>query len=138
MAGCSPNQVVDDAAPDDARWEIAGRFLDALARRDFRGLESCLAANARCQVLESAGVRSIVGASDTANAFRAWFGAADAFEIHDAAIGQLGSYVYLRWRIAQRAAGSADAVQVIEQHAFATAADRITAMDVLSRGFDRR
>lgn len=132
MDACSLTPLADETLADDARWEVAGRFVDALLRRDFHGLEACLAANARCQVLESTGPWSRVGATETVDAFRTWFGAADVFEVHDAAIGQLGNRVYLRWRIVLRSSGLTTSAQVIEQHVFASTDDHITAMDVLT------
>jgi limonene-1,2-epoxide hydrolase len=122
--------------PDDACWELAGRFLDTLLRRDFDALQSCLSATVRCQVLEPSGAWSVTGAVDTAAAIRAWFGAAELFEVHDAAIGQVGSRVYLRWRIAQGAA-RASATEIVEQHAFVTIENRIAAMDLLSSGLEQ-
>ena len=119
----------------DPRWEIAGQFLDALARRDFPELESCLDTNVRFRALVPRGAIEANGAAQVVALFRRWFGEDDTFDVIDAAIGQMGPRVYLRWQVRTGAASDRSSFRLVEQHAFATARDRIEALDLLCSGF---
>jgi ketosteroid isomerase-like protein len=111
-------------------WTIAGGFLDALTRRDFEALQACLTEDVRFRALVPRGPFELSGASTTADRFRTWFGDKDVFELLDAAIGQIGPRVYMRWRF-HTSAG------VVEQHAFATGTERIDSLDLMCSGFQR-
>ena len=112
----------------DVAWVVAGQFLDALTRRDFDALEACLDDGVRFRALVPRGPFELEGASGVTERFRFWFGDKTAFELLDAAIGQVGSRVYLRWRFATE-------IGVVEQHAFATGRDRIESLDLMCSGF---
>jgi hypothetical protein len=120
---------------NDGSWEVVGQFLDALTRRDFGALETCLECDVRfralvpCMPCEEGDF-----AAAMAN-FRSWFCVDEPVEFVDAAIGQVGTRMYLRWRAVRGVASDPDAFQVVEQHAFATVADRISVLEVLSSGF---
>jgi hypothetical protein len=128
-----------DARPeelaDSVRWPIAGLFLDALTRRDFPALAGCLDPEVRFRALVPPGLLSATGPAETVAYFQRWFGGEDDFEVADASIGQVGSRLYLRWRVRMRAATEPNARRVVEQQVFATARDRITALDLLCSGF---
>jgi hypothetical protein len=117
------------------RWEIAGQFLGALARRDFPELESCLDPQVRFRALVPRGVIEANGAAQAVALFRRWFGEDDTFDVIDAAIGQLGPRIYLRWQVRTGAAGDCSSFRLVEQHVFADARERIEALDLLSSGF---
>lgn len=127
--------AADRTAGADPRWEIAGQFLDALARRDFAELESCLDNNVRFRALVPRGALEANGATQAVALFRRWFGEDDAFDVLDAAIGQVGPRIYLRWQVRTGAGGDPSSFRVIEQHAFATARERIDVLDLLCSGF---
>jgi hypothetical protein len=114
---------------------IAGRFLDALARRDFHELESCLDTNVRFRALVPRGALEANGAAQAIALFRRWFGEDDTFHVIDAAVGQAGPRIYLRWQVRTGASGDPSSFRLVEQHAFATARERIEALDLLCSGF---
>ncbi|MDT4919481.1 MAG: hypothetical protein QOI15_383, partial [Pseudonocardiales bacterium] len=122
-------------ARDDARWSVAGVFLEALARRDFDTMHTCLDPAIRFRALIAAGVLDLHGPNETVGQLRVWFGEHGLVEVVDASIGQLGPRVYLRWRIRRGRLGDPDSFQVVEQHAFATVGGRIESLDLLCSGF---
>ncbi len=127
--------AVDHTAGAGPRWELAGQFLGALARRDFAGLESCLDPDIRFRALVPRGALEENGAPHAVALFRRWFGADDAFEVLDAAIGQAGPRIYLRWQVRTGVADDPSSFRLVEQHAFATARERIEVLDLLCSGF---
>jgi hypothetical protein len=116
-------------------WTVAGQLLDAFTRRDFAAMSECLDSDVRFRALIPPGLVDVTGADATVANFARWFGSHDEFDVIDAAIGQVGTRLYLRWRVQTQAAGDPDSLRVIEQHLFATAADRIHVLDLLCSGF---
>ena len=131
----APPITVESTAGADPRWEIAGQFLGALSRRDFSELESCLDTNARFRALVPRGAIEANGAAEVVALFRRWFGEDDTFDVIDAAIGQMGPRIYLRWQLRTGAAGDPSSFRLVEQHAFASVRERIEALDLLCSGF---
>src|SRR5215472_10171871 len=129
MTTTTTTTVVERTAGADPRWEIAGQFLDALARRDFPELESCLNTNVRFRALVPRGPIEANGAAEAVALFRKWFGEDDTFDVIDAAIGQMGPRIYLRWQLRTGAAGDPSSFRLVEQHAFASVRERIEALD---------
>lgn len=119
----------------EAPWPVAGLFLDALARRDFAALTSCLRPDVRFRGLIPPGPFEITGAVETASRFEQWFGGEDDFEILDASVGQFGPLLYLRWRVRMSSAGDPSSGRLVEQHAFSTAGAHIQSLDLLCSGF---
>ncbi len=113
---------------NEAGWVVAGQFLDALTRRDFSSLEACLDEGLHFRALVPRGPFELTGAAEVVDRFRTWFGDKAVFDVLDAAIGQVGARVYLRWRFATEAG-------VVEQHVFATGGDRIETLDLMCSGF---
>lgn len=131
-------QVTDSARPENAQWPIAGLFLDALTRRDFDAMAQCLDPDVRFRALVPPGAFELHGIEDTIAKFRKWFVdrvAGNEFEVVDASIGQVGSRLYLRWRVWVRPCDRPDAPEIVEQHVFATAHERIDSIDLLCSGF---
>ena len=120
---------------EGAGWPAAGLFLEALASRDFVALASCLHPELRFRALVPPGPFETTGAELALTRFRTWFAGDDAFEVVDASIGQVGTRIYLRWRVRMRSAAAPGAVRLVEQHAFASAGDRIETLDLLCSGF---
>ncbi len=89
----------------------------------------------RFRALIPPGAFEVAGRAAMTDKFRTWFGGGDEFEVVDASIGQLGTRLYLRWRIEMRATGDPASTRLVEQHAFATAGDGIEALDLLCSGF---
>jgi hypothetical protein len=53
----------------------------------------------------------------------------------DSAVDQIGSRLYLRWRIRLSPAGDPGTSRLVEQHAFATSEDQIETLSLLCSGF---
>jgi len=127
--------TAERTATADLRWEIAGQFLGALARRDFPELESCLDTNIRFRALVPRGTLEADGAAQAIALFRRWFGEDDTFDVIDAAIGQIGPRIYLRWQLRMGTADDPSSFRLVEQHAFATSRERIEELSLLCSGF---
>ncbi len=120
---------------DGVYWPVGALFLDSLAHRDFTTMGACLESDVRMRALTPPGPFDANGATEAMSHFRRWFGGEDAFEVVDASIGQVGSRLYLRWRVRMRSASDPTASRVAEQHAFVTSAELISTLDLLCSGF---
>ena len=119
-------------------FAVAGSFLEALAGRDFDRLGRALDPAATMSALLPRGFDTWDGPDAIVAAFERWFGDVDAFEVLDAAVGQVGGRLQLRWRV--RVEGGPrfpDGARVLEQNVFAdTAANgRIVFLALLCSGF---
>jgi hypothetical protein len=122
-------------ASDDARWTLAGRFLDALTRRDFPALQSCLHPDVRMRALAPPGPFELNTAVETVARFHTWFGEAELFEVLEASIGQVGELICLQWRARRGNRNDPESFEIVEQHVFATVRDTIETIDLLCSGF---
>jgi SnoaL-like domain len=120
---------------DGAAWPVAGLFRESFAHRDFPGLAACLHPDLRFRALVPPGPFETLGVEEAMSRFRRWFDGEDDFEVLDASIGQVGARIYLRWRVRMRAAADPESVRLVEQHAFASAGERIESLDLLCSGF---
>lgn len=120
-----------------ARWSVGGVFLEAFANRNYRQLAATLSPDVRMRAMLPCGPDGWDGPASVAEAFSSWFGAAEDFEIVDAAVGEVGGRLHLSWRVRVRPApfDKGDGWHLIEQHAYADATDTITALDLLCSGF---
>jgi hypothetical protein len=120
-----------------ARWSIGGVFLEALANRDYDLLAQTLGPAVRFRAMLPPGPMDWEGPSNVAEAFSSWFGTAEDFEVVDAEVGEVGGRLHLSWRLRVRPApfGIGDGWHVIEQQAYADAADKIESLDLLCSGF---
>ena len=113
---------------------VGTAFLDALARRDFDGLATCLAPDVRFRALLPPRDVDVTGPEPMLAEFRRWFGdESEALELVDSALEEIGPRLYLRWRI--RLSSPAGTSRFVEQHAFATTGDRIETLNLLCSGF---
>jgi len=87
-------------------------------------LTSCLRPDVRFRALVPPGPIDLTGAAETVSRFEQWFGGEDDFEILDASVGQVGTRLYLRWRVRMSSAGDPSSGRLVEQHAF-TSRERI-------------
>jgi hypothetical protein len=131
----SHHTTTDVDTREDAGWTAAALFLDAFTRRDFAAVSASLDPDVCFRALVPPGPFTTVGAAGAASHLQRWFGGEDSFDVIDATIGQLGSRIYLRWRVRMRSAGNPNAARVVEQHAFATVAGHIQSLDLLCSGF---
>jgi hypothetical protein len=127
----------DPATPPSARWSVGGVFLEALATRDYPQMASTLSADVRLRAMLPPGPMDWNGADDVAAVFTSWFGDAEDFELIDATVGEVGGRLHLSWRLRVRPApfGIGDGWHVIEQQAYADAAETIDTLDLLCSGF---
>jgi hypothetical protein len=117
-----------------ATWTAAGSFLDALGGRDFAALRDCLSPDVRMRALVPPGPFEEHGADAATARFVRWFGGDERFELLDAAVGNLGARLYLRWRL-RLTDPATGAARVVEQHAFVDVTERIDRIDLLCSGF---
>ena len=127
----------DPAAQPSARWSVGGAFLEALVARDHQQMATTLSADVRFRAMLPRGPMDRNGADDVAAVFTSWFGEADDFELIDATVGEVGGRLHLSWRVRVRPAPLAigDGWHVIEQQAYADAAETIDSLDLLCSGF---
>ena len=127
----------DPATQPSARWSVGGVFLEALATRDYQQMAATLSADVRFRAMLPPGPMDWNGADDVAAVFTSWFGDAEDFELIDATVGEVGGRLHLSWRLRVRPApfGIGDGWHVIEQQAYADAAETIDSLDLLCSGF---
>lgn len=129
-----PVCVLPQDRPDRSPWPVAGRLLDALTRRDFAGIRDCLEDDVTFRALVPPGLVELDGSEDVVARFATWFGGADAFEVLDASLGQIGDRIHARWTVRMTPAAPGTA-RVAEQHVYTRGTDRITSVDLLCSGF---
>ena len=130
--------IIQERDPNTvARWSVGGMFLEALANRDYAGMAATLGAGIRFRAMLPPGPMEWEGPAAVTDAFSSWFGAAEQFELVDAAVGEVGGRLHLSWRLRLRPApfGIGDGWHVIEQQAYADATEDITMLDLLCSGF---
>ena len=120
-----------------ARWSVGGAFLEALANRDYQRMADTLGPNVRFRAMLPPGPMNWDGSDEVANVFGSWFGDAVDFEVVDATVGEVGGRLHLSWRLRLRPApfGIGEGWHVIEQQAYADAAETIDSLDLLCSGF---
>lgn len=120
---------------DQQGWPVIGRLLDALTRRDFAGIRACLDERVRFRALVPRGLIEHDNDADVADQFEQWFGGDESFEVVDASIGQMGTKLYVRWRVRLHTPGAPQSGRIAEQHVFTSGEDRIVTLDLLCSGF---
>ena len=127
----------DPATHPSARWSVGGVFLEALATRDYQQMAATLSGDVRFRAMLPPGPMDWNGADEVAGVFTSWFGDAEDFELIDATVGEVGGRLHLSWRLRVRPApfGIGDGWHVIEQQAYADAAETIDSLDLLCSGF---
>jgi ketosteroid isomerase-like protein len=120
---------------DDPSWPTSGRFVQALSERDFAALRNCLHPDVRFRAVVPPGPFELNGSAAVTAKFETWFSDHEIFEVLDAAIGQVGTRMYLRWRLRVAAAATPHDGRIVEQHVFATGTAGIETFDLLCSGF---
>ena len=120
-----------------ARWSVGGVFLEALASRDYSLMGTTLAPSVRFRAMLPPGPMDWQGRDEVAGVFGSWFGDAKDFELIDATVGEVGGRLHMSWRLRVRPApfGIGEGWHVIEQQAYADAAEAIESLDLLCSGF---
>jgi hypothetical protein len=133
MAAIRDNTVAG-AVP---RPEPVDAFLANLMAQDFAQLGGALAAGARLRALLPAGPREWAGAEVIADRFARWFGDTQEFQLIDAAVGEVGGRLHLRWRVRLRAERLGPGWFTVEQQSYADTGEdgRIARLDLLCTGY---
>lgn len=128
---------VKESSQPVARWSVGGVFLEAFANRDYQQMAATLAPDVRFRAMLPPGPNDWEGPANVAEVFSSWFGDAQDFELIEAEVGEVGGRLHLSWRVRVRPApfGIGDGWHVIEQQAYADAADTIRSLDLLCSGF---
>jgi hypothetical protein len=88
------------ANPDETlRFDIAGRFIDGIAARDFDAVVSTLTEDVTFRALLPTRMLDLHGSADVRSVFDIWFGNAERWEMVEAVVGEVGGCVHLRWRV---------------------------------------
>jgi hypothetical protein len=124
-------------APTDHAAATAAAFLQGLADQDFAQLGGALAADARLRALLPKGLREWTGAEAVAGQFARWFGDTEDFELVEAALGDVGGRLQLRWRLRLRAERLGGGWFTVEQQAYADAGEdgRLARLDLVCTGY---
>jgi hypothetical protein len=122
------------AAPPSA---VAGSFIQGLATQDFAELGGTLAGGACMRALLPSVFREWTGAEAIAHRFARWFGDTQAFELVEAAVGEVGGRLHLHWRLRLQAERLGPGWFTVEQQAYADTdeSDRIAGLDLLCTGY---
>jgi hypothetical protein len=117
-------------------WSVGGLLLEALASRDFDRMTDCFAPAATMRALLPSGPAECAGAPQIVDRIRTWFGSAEAFEVLDGTVGEVGGRMHVSWRLRMHPTPwGDDAWHVIEQQAYVEAGARIDSIDLLCSGF---
>ncbi len=116
---------------------LAGSFLEGLAAQDFARLGDALATDACLRALLPSGLREWVGADAIAHRFARWFGGTEDFDLVEAAVGEVGGRLHLRWRLRLRAERLGTGWFTVEQQGYADTGEdgRITRLDLVCTGY---
>ena len=119
------------------RWSVGGVFLECFTNRNYARMAATLGPGVRFRAMLPPGPMEWDGPQAVTGAFSSWFGDAEEFELIDATLGEVGGRLHLAWRLRLRPApfGIGEGWHVIEQHAYADAAETIEALDLLCSGF---
>jgi TusA-related sulfurtransferase len=126
--GSSPTDVMD------VRRAAADRFARAIAAREYVGMFSALARDARFRYLIPGGPGQVGGAADVAAKFLEWFGDADTLRIESILVQPLPDRTSLRYRFLLH---EQDAWKEVEQQQYVDVDEHglISAIDLLCSGF---
>ena len=124
-------------APTDHAAATAAAFLQGLADQDFAQLGGALAADARHRAQLPKGMRERTGPEAVAGQFARWFGDTEDDELVEAALGDVGGRLQLRWRLRLRAERLGPGWFTVEQQAYADAGEdgRIARLDLVCTGY---
>jgi hypothetical protein len=116
---------------------VAGSFVQRLATQDFAELGGTLAGGACMRALLPSGLGEWTGAEAIAHRFARWFGDTQAFELVEAAVGEVGGRLHLHWRLRLQAERLGPGWFTVEQQAYADTDEsgRIAGLDLLCTGY---
>lgn len=101
--------------------EVAGRFVDALAARDFDLLAGTLADGVHFRALLPSRVLDLEGADAVRSRFVKWFGGAERWQVVEAVVGEVGGRIHLGWRVRLTDPAIGEGALLVEQQVYANA-----------------
>jgi len=116
---------------------VARSLLDGLVQQDFATVRQAMAPDVHLRALLPGGLFEWTGADVVADRFARWFGDTEQFDPIDAAVGQLGGRIHLRWRFRMQASRLGSGRFLVEQSAYADveAGGGIARVDVVCTGY---
>jgi hypothetical protein len=112
---------------------VVERFLLALRRRDFDGIEGCFSDTALLRAVVPPGVREDVGPREIADRYRLWLGEEGDYAVHDAESSPFAGLTRIRYVVEH--VDPEDGRLVFEQTAYVDVEDdRLVAMRVACSG----
>lgn len=116
---------------------VAGRFIDALAARDFDTVIDTLADDVTFRALLPRRVLDLGGSSHVRMVFEAWFGHAGQWEMVEAVVGEVGGRIHLRWRLRLTNPDVGPGTFLVEQQVYADAGrdGRLSDVALLCSGY---
>ena len=133
-----PPEVLFDPPPTGTPdLVVAGRFVAAVAARDFDAALDAVADDVAVRALLPRRVREVHGRT----AFRAlldtWFAAAELWEPVDTGVDEIGGRLHLRWRVRVTKPSLGPGPHLVEQHAYADSGTdgRLANLAILCAGF---
>lgn len=126
MTSTAPTQTdpatVTTVPPGEAlSLEVAGRFVDALAARDFDLLAGTLADGVHFRALLPSRVLDLEGPDAVRSTFTRWFGGAERWDVVEAVVGEVGGRIHLGWRVRLTDPGIGEGTLLVEQQVYANA-----------------
>jgi TusA-related sulfurtransferase len=114
--------------------EVAQRFVEALAAKDYKGIFAALAPDARFCYLVPRGPGELVGAADVAAKYFQWFGDADVLEVKSIRVEPIADRTSARYRFLLH---KPEGWKEIEQQSYLdlNQEGRIGSIDLLCSGF---
>lgn len=98
---------------------VAGRFIDALAARDFDAIAATFADDVVFRALLPSRILELQGTDAVRGTFTRWFGNADRWELTEAVVGEVGGRIHLRWRVRLTDDHIGEGTFVVEQQVYA-------------------
>lgn len=121
----------------ERQFAVAGLFLEKLATAEFGQLAAVLEPDAKLSALLPRGYREWVGREEVCDAFTAFFGDMEEYELLDGVVGLVGNRLQLRWRLHVRGGRLGPEDFVVEQHGYADTGptNRIQTLSLVCSGF---
>ena len=121
---------------DPAVGRTPERFLELLANRDFAGMASTVAPDARARMLLPHGLEEHLGREAIVGRIESWFGSASEFDVISSSADTVGVRHRLSWRLSL--VREHDRREEIEQLAFLDLGPNgIEQLDLLCSGFQK-
>jgi len=117
----------------DARRQVCAAYVAFLGQRDYAGMASCIADDARFRAMTPGDLHEATGPADTTAVLREWFSDADVFELQSSVVDAVGDRMRLAYTVRLRENGE---WYVFQQQAFCEVADgSIRGISLLCSGF---